>query len=54
VIRMSVADVKRLGRATQGVIVMRLREGETLSTLAPVIDSDDEVDGDEPISVTPD
>jgi DNA gyrase subunit A len=38
VIRMAVGDVKRLGRSTQGVIVMRLREGERLSTLAPVID----------------
>jgi DNA gyrase subunit A len=54
VIRMSVADVKRLGRATQGVIVMRLREGETLSTLAPVIESDDEAGGDDSISMTPD
>jgi hypothetical protein len=35
---MPVEDVKRLGRSTQGVIVMRLREGETVSTLAPVID----------------
>jgi DNA gyrase subunit A len=50
VIKMPVADVKRLGRATQGVIVMRLREGEIVSTLAPVIDSgdDDEVDGETP------
>jgi DNA gyrase subunit A len=54
VIRMSVADVKRLGRATQGVIVMRLREGETLSTLAPVIEDDDADAGDESIPVTPD
>jgi DNA gyrase subunit A len=54
VIRMSVADVKRLGRSTQGVIVMRLREGETLSTLAPVIESDDEAGGDDSISMTPD
>jgi DNA gyrase subunit A len=53
VIRMSVADVKRLGRATQGVIVMRLRDGETLSTLAPVIESDEDT-GDESIPVTPD
>ena len=29
VIKMPVEDVKRLGRSTQGVIVMRLREGET-------------------------
>jgi DNA gyrase subunit A len=43
VIKMPVDDVKRLGRATQGVIVMRLREGETVSTLERVIDSGDEV-----------
>jgi hypothetical protein len=36
------------------VIVMRLREGETLSTLAPVIESDDEAGGDDSISMTPD
>src|SRR5436305_11707596 len=42
VIKMPVADDKRLGRATQGVIVMRLREGEIVSTLAPVIDSGDD------------
>jgi DNA gyrase subunit A len=45
VIKMPVADVKRLGRSTQGVIVMRLREGENVSTLAPVVDPGDE---DEP------
>jgi DNA gyrase subunit A len=44
VIRMSVDDVKRSGRATQGVIVMRLREGEHVSTLAPVVGSDEETD----------
>jgi DNA gyrase subunit A len=42
VIRMPVDDIKRSGRATQGVIVMRLREGEHVSSLAPVVDSDDE------------
>ena len=42
VIKMPVEDVKRLGRSTQGVIVMRLREGETVSSLAPVIDSAEE------------
>src|SRR5215213_9066056 len=39
VIRMSVDDIKRSGRATQGVIVMRLREGERVSSLAPVVES---------------
>ena len=42
VIKMPVEDVKRLGRSTQGVIVMRLRDGENVSSLAPVIDDDDE------------
>jgi DNA gyrase subunit A len=41
VIRMPVEEIKRLGRATQGVIVMRLREGENVSSLAPVVESDD-------------
>jgi DNA gyrase subunit A len=42
VIKMPVDDIKRSGRATQGVIVMRLREGERVSSLAPVVESDDE------------
>jgi len=42
VIRMSVTEVKRLGRSTQGVIVMRLREGEQVVALAPVVESDDD------------
>jgi DNA gyrase subunit A len=41
VIRMRADDIKRLGRSTQGVIVMRLREGERVSTLAPVVESDE-------------
>jgi DNA gyrase subunit A len=50
VIKMPVTDVKRLGRSTQGVIVMRLREGETVSSLAPVFESDGngERDGTDP------
>jgi DNA gyrase subunit A len=40
VIRIPVEEVKRLGRATQGVIVMRLRGEEQVSTLAPVVESD--------------
>src|SRR6266550_2331775 len=39
VIRMAVDDIKRSGRSTQGVIVMRLREGEHVSSLAPVVES---------------
>jgi DNA gyrase subunit A len=44
VIRMPVEDVKRLGRATQGVIVMRLRGDERVSSLAPVVESDEDDD----------
>ncbi|HZT16283.1 MAG TPA: DNA gyrase subunit A, partial [Gaiellaceae bacterium] len=49
VIRMPVDDIRRMGRSTQGVIVMRLREGEQVSSLAPVVESD-ETDADTPAS----
>jgi DNA gyrase subunit A len=55
VIRMPVEEVKRLGRSTQGVIVMRLRKGERVSTLAPVVEQpngDEEGDAAE-VSVEP-
>jgi DNA gyrase subunit A len=42
VIRMRVDDIRQLGRLTQGVIVMRLREGEQVSALAPVVESSEE------------
>ncbi len=42
VIRIPVEEFKRLGRSTQGVIVMRLRgEDETVSALAPVVESEE-------------
>jgi DNA gyrase subunit A len=56
VIRVPVEDVKRLGRATQGVIVMRTREGEEVSTLAPVIDQangDAETEAEAPAEQAP-
>jgi DNA gyrase subunit A len=51
VIRMAADGIKRSGRSTQGVIVMRLREGEHVSTLAPVVGSDDDA---EPVRITSD
>ena len=42
VIKMSVSEIKRLGRATQGVIVVRLRGDEQVSSIALVAESDDE------------
>jgi DNA gyrase subunit A len=47
VIRMPTDGIKRSGRATQGVIVMRLREREQVATLALVVGSDDEPVDDE-------
>jgi DNA gyrase subunit A len=41
VIKIPVDDIRRLGRSTQGVIVMRLREGEQVSALAPVVETDE-------------
>jgi DNA gyrase subunit A len=53
VIRMPVEEVKRLGRSTQGVIVMRLRGDEQVSSLAPVAESAEaaplEEDAEEPV-----
>jgi DNA gyrase subunit A len=48
VIRIPVDGIRRAGRATQGVIVMRLREGEKVATLAPVVGSDEDVDDEVP------
>jgi DNA gyrase subunit A len=49
VIKIPVDGMRRLGRSTQGVIVMRLREGEQISALAPVVEPDEgEAPEDEP------
>jgi DNA gyrase subunit A len=53
VIRMPVEEIKRLGRATQGVIVMRLRGDERVSSLAPVVESEED-EGAEPPAEPPD
>jgi DNA gyrase subunit A len=52
VIKVPVEDVKRLGRATQGVIVMRTREGEEVSTLAPVVEQASPDEGPEDEALT--
>jgi DNA gyrase subunit A len=48
-IRMPVKEIKRLGRSTQGVIVMRLRGDEQVSSIARVAEPD-ETNGAEPPS----
>jgi DNA gyrase subunit A len=47
VIRMSVDEIKRLGRATQGVIVVRMRDGESVSSIAPVVEAATDENGGE-------
>ncbi|MGH3132870.1 MAG: DNA gyrase subunit A [Gaiellaceae bacterium] len=60
VIRIPVEGIRRAGRATQGVIVMRLREREKVATLAAVVGSEEgEVEFTEDVvadsaAVTPD
>jgi DNA gyrase subunit A len=51
VIRMRADDIRQMGRSTQGVIAMRLREGEQLSALAPVVESSED---DVEVAVPPD
>jgi DNA gyrase subunit A len=47
-IRMPVDDIKRSGRSTQGVIVMRFKNGdERVSSLAPVVESEEDAAEDE-------
>ena len=53
VIRIPVDGIRRAGRATQGVIVMRLREGEQVATLAPVVGSDDEPEAELEVGLEP-
>jgi DNA gyrase subunit A len=59
VIRMPVEDIKRSGRATQGVIVMRFKsDDERVSALAPVVESEEapssaDEAAPEPVPVSP-
>ncbi len=46
VIRVPADGIKQSGRSTQGVIVMRLREGERVSTLARVVEQDEAENGE--------
>jgi DNA gyrase subunit A len=52
VIKMPAEGIKRSGRSTQGVIVMRPREGELVSALAPVLESENGAEnGEAPAAV---
>lgn len=51
-IRLGLKDIPALGRATQGVRIMRLNDGDEVVSLA-LVDKSEELDEDEPIAVTP-
>jgi DNA gyrase subunit A len=53
VIRMPVDEIKRLGRATQGVIVVRLRGDEQVSSIALVAESEEVPDAAVEAAVEP-
>ncbi|MEX2210267.1 MAG: DNA gyrase subunit A, partial [Gaiellaceae bacterium] len=55
VIKMPVSGIRRAGRSTQGVIVMRLRGDEQVSALAPVVEteSDDETETGDAVEPDP-
>ncbi|TMM20603.1 MAG: DNA gyrase subunit A, partial [Actinobacteria bacterium] len=53
VIRMPVDDIKRSGRATQGVIVMRLRGDEQVSSIARVAEGDEAETEDDAATLEP-
>src|SRR5207302_1804504 len=49
VIRMPVDQIRRIGRLTQGVRLMTLREDEIVSALAPVVESEETNGDSEPV-----
>lgn len=49
-IRTRVSEIRELGRATQGVTLINLGEGEKLSGLEKVVESDDDSEADEDVS----
>ena len=45
-IRISVSDLRQMGRATQGVRIIKLRENDSIAAVAkvPAVNNDEEVD----------
>jgi DNA gyrase subunit A len=52
--RTSVRGINRYGRGSQGVRVMNLKEDDTVSAIALVAESSDEIDADGAVDLTPD
>lgn len=54
VVRMAVSNISRIGRATQGVRIVNLKDGDRLTTLARVVDSNGQDDNPSEIENEPD
>ena len=54
-IRISVAELRELGRATQGVRIIKLREGDSIAAVAkvPAATNEEEVEGVEITEAAP-
>jgi DNA gyrase subunit A len=52
--RTGVRGINRYGRASQGVRVMKLREGDEVSAVALVVESEADVNGDAEVPATAD
>jgi DNA gyrase subunit A len=53
-IRMAVKDLRVMGRATQGVKLINLREDDAIAAVAKVIHDEDQVEGDDEAGTTVD
>lgn len=51
-IRLGLKDIPALGRATQGVRIMRLNDGDEVVSLA-LVDKSEEAEEEEPVAITP-
>ena len=51
-IRTRVAEIREMGRATQGVTLIALDEGTTLSGLQRIVEADDDGSAEEPAQDT--
>ena len=50
-IRMAVEDLRVMGRATQGVRLIKVREDDSIAAVAKVMHDEDDIDGEDQESV---
>ncbi len=50
-IRLAISQIRRMGRNTQGVRLINLRESDSIASIARVMNNDEEIEGEEVINV---